>query len=98
MLIDFRLPRGTPRGSGDLGRRPYSHRDAQPEPKVVGLMMAERRLSLGVRGGRTASRPSGEPRRVGLFLAAAHAGLGMCPGLPGLGPHGPLSIGTRGLL
>src|SRR3954469_22374558 len=45
----------------------------QPEPrKVVVLTMAEFRLRLGVRGGRTAYPPSGEPRG-GLLRGAPFA-------------------------
>src|SRR4051794_29463911 len=86
MLIDSRLPPSTHRRSGDLGRRPYSYRGAQPEPQVVVLTMAEFRLRLGVRGGRTAYRPSGEPRRVGLFFSSCACWPGNVSGFAGAGP------------
>src|SRR4051812_27276873 len=52
------------------GMPPWIHMGgAQPEPRRVVLTMAEFRLRLGVRGGRTAYPPSGEPRG-GLLRAA----------------------------
>ena len=69
-LSNFRLPPGTHRRSGDLGRCLVFAQVGAARTQVVVLTMAEFRLRLGVRGGRTAYRPSGEPRKVGLLPAA----------------------------
>src|SRR6476620_12482863 len=86
MLINFRLPHRIYRRSGYPGDGAVVFAGgAQPEPRVV-VLTRERILDFrsGVMGGRTACRPSGEPRGIKLFLAAS---LATCevedPALPG---------------
>src|SRR3954454_17726279 len=86
MLINFRLPHRIYRRSGYPGDGAVVFAGgAQPEPRVV--VLTRGRISdfrSGVMGGRTACRPSGEPREIKLFLTAS---LATCevqdPALPG---------------
>jgi hypothetical protein len=74
MLIDFRLPHGTRQRSGDPVRPlVFAQAVRRSDPEWSSCMRQISDFRPDVVGGRTAYRPSGEPRRIRLFLAALPA-------------------------